>query len=113
MVNFTSLFTAAAAFACALAAPVEDDMRTQGKPIPGKYVVTLKGDLGAGAFDAHLKWVKGIHTSSAGDMNMKGVEKTYSGDYNFHGYAGSFDEATVAEIKKSSDVRKSGSCERY
>ncbi|KAJ6442771.1 alkaline proteinase precursor [Purpureocillium lavendulum] len=109
MVNFKSL-AVAAFFSQALAAPmipdssvveVEDFELLQS--IEGKYIVTLKPGSEVQDLDAHISWVNGVQKRGVGEQ-YKGVEKTYTGQYDFNAYTGHFDEATVAEIRNSPNV---------
>ncbi|KAL9110941.1 MAG: hypothetical protein Q9227_004556 [Pyrenula ochraceoflavens] len=74
--------------------------------VPGKYIVLLKPDLSSAQVESH---VADIHSRSitrrdtAEDPAPAGVEYTY-GFRGFNAYAGSFDAATLEEIKASSDV---------
>lgn len=76
-------------------------------PIEGKYLIALKPGLKRRDLDTHLDWVDGVHKRGLSALQFNGVEKTYSGSYNFHGYAGHFDEATIAAIRKNPDVSSS------
>lgn len=71
--------------------------------VPNKYIVTLKENVAASKRDAHLSWVNNVHARSLGRRQLPGVEQTYSIN-TFQGYAGSFDEATIEEIKASPEV---------
>jgi oryzin len=66
------------------------------RPIPGKFIVTLKDNV---AIEAHTSWANDLLATSRSDG---GIEKTYDGI--FKGYAGKFDEATLEAIKASDDV---------
>lgn len=74
-----------------------------GQPIAGKYIVTLKSGLPANEMESHIGWV----SARLIGQNIAGVERVYNvqGQNGFRGYAGSFDEATVALIKQDSKVR--------
>lgn len=85
----------------ASAAPIESSTSAF---IPNKYIVTLKEDVVASKRDAHLSWVNDVHSRSLGRRQLPGVKKTYSIN-TFQGYAGSFDEATIEEIKASPEVQ--------
>lgn len=76
----------------------------QSPPIEGKYIIALKPGLKPRDLDTHLDWVDGVHKRGLSPEQFRGVEKTYSGSYNFHGYAGHFDEATIAAIRRNPDV---------
>lgn len=111
MVNFKNLAVAATTlFSYALAAPlVAENSQIQsdgqhGKVIEGKYIITLKSGLQTRDLDNHLEWVNGVHKRGLNAQQFKGVEVTYGGKYDFNGYAGHFDAATIAEIRKNPDV---------
>lgn len=114
MVNFKNLAVfATALFSCALGAPVAEEEPTfkisgsKGEVIKGKYIVTLKPDVKPQEFESHINWVTDVHKRSInkrGEKGLKGVERKYDGKYDFHGYAGSFDEETLEEIKNNPDV---------
>lgn len=74
-------------------------------PIPNKYIVTLKEDVAAADVQSHLNWVGEVHARSLGRRQLPGVEKTYNIS-TFQGYAGAFDDATIAEIEASPEVRR-------
>jgi hypothetical protein len=71
--------------------------------IEGSYIITLKSDLTARDLESHLGWVNDVHARSLGKRGHGGVSKTYS-VHTFHGYAGSFDDETIATIKASPQV---------
>lgn len=112
MVNFKNIATAATAlFSLGLGAPltereekVEILKAEEGKAVEGSYIVTLKPDVKADAFESHLEWVSDVHKRSLNKRESKGIERTYKGKYNFQGYAGTFDEETLLEIQKNPDV---------
>lgn len=108
MVNFKNLAVAATAlFSCALGAPVaeaDSQVARRGETIEGKYIVTLKPSVSAQGLDKHIQWIEGVHERSLDKRGAKGVERTYNGKYNFKGYAGSFDQKTIEEIKANPDV---------
>ncbi|POS74329.1 alkaline proteinase [Diaporthe helianthi] len=80
------------------AAPVTS--QPQARAIPSKYIVTLKETAD---FESHLVWAKGMHARSLGRRDLSGVEKTFKIS-DFNAYSGSFDDATIAEIKNSDAV---------
>ena len=89
-------------------APVNLESRAP-QAIPGKYIVVLKETLSSNKIAAHRQWASDIHARSlerrdpqAGEAPA-GIEKEYSIN-KFNGYAGSFDKATIEEIKASDDV---------
>lgn len=80
------------------AAPVANPV--QARAIPGKYIVTLKETADV---ESHLGWVKDVHARSLGRRELAGVEKTFNIS-DFNGYSGSFDDATIEEIKANDAV---------
>lgn len=80
------------------AAPVAS--QPQARAIPNKYIVTLKE---AADVESHLGWVKDVHARSLGRRDLSGVEKTFNIS-DFNGYSGSFDDATIEEIKANDAV---------
>ena len=78
--------------------------RHQGQVVPGHYIVTLKPEADAAAVESHLSWVSDVHKRSLGKRNTAGVEQTY-GINEWKGYAGEFDDETIAEIKSNPEVR--------
>lgn len=107
MVNFKSIaVTATALFSGVLAAPMVDEsgsFNTQSEgPISGSYIVTLKDGLDGAAAESHMRWVGEVHKRSINKRDAKGVEQTYTG--NFNGYAGSFDDETLEQIRSNPDV---------
>jgi len=71
--------------------------------VPNKYIVTLKPGVSPPDVGAHLKWVRGVHSRSLAKRDTAGVEKVYRID-DFNAYAGSFDTATIEEIRNSAEV---------
>lgn len=109
MVNLRSLaVTATALCSSALAAPFMADgsqpAATSDPSVAGKYIVMLKSGLQTRDLDAHVEWVNGVHKRSLGARQFKGIEHTYDGQYDFKGYAGQFDDETLAAIKNSPEV---------
>lgn len=92
-----SIFAAAAAVVSALPTAADNIL-------PGKYIIRLKPDVES-HLQAHTEWVSHIHSRNlarrGGDST--GIEKTYSFG-TFEGYAGSFDDETLEEIKANPDV---------
>lgn len=84
---------------------VETRQELEASIIPGKYIVTLNKDVALTKRDEHISWVNEIHSRSLGrrQLDGEGVNKTYS-IADFQGYAGTFDDATLAEIKANPDV---------
>lgn len=96
---FNSLLAACAA-SLALAAPAPI---ASSNVIPGSYIVTLKDAVKAPAVKAHLSWVSEVHSRSMRKRDTAGVDQEYTG--LFKGYAGSFDEDTLSQIRAHPDVR--------
>lgn len=86
----------------AAAAPTQFNSRAA-QAIPNKFIVTLKEDIASSEKESHLAWVSEVHARSLGRRDLAGVEKTYNIS-SFQGYAGTFDEATIEEIKASPEV---------
>jgi oryzin len=91
-----------------LGAPVQETRRTAEK-IPGKYIVTFKSGLEEAKIQEHTTWATSLHRrsmerrdASSGDLPA-GIERNYKIN-KFAGYAGSFDDATIEEIRKNEDV---------
>ncbi|KAM4058679.1 subtilase family protein [Hirsutella rhossiliensis] len=110
MVNLKHLAVVAAAlFSSVLAVPMVaakgQSVATsqQSTPIKGKYIIALKPGLKTRDLDTHLDWVDGVHKRGLSAQQFQGVEKTYSGSSNFRGYAGHFDDATIAAIRENPD----------
>lgn len=99
--NFAILVGALLPFAAAAPAPITP---RAAQAIPNKFIVTLKEDIASSEKESHLAWVGEVHARSLGRRDLAGVEKTYNIS-TFQGYAGTFDEATIEEIKASPEVR--------
>ncbi|GIK03186.1 basic amino-acid permease [Aspergillus viridinutans] len=89
-------------------APVQETRRS-GQKIPGKYIVTFKPGTDAATIESHTLWATDLHKrnlerrdATSGDTPV-GIEKNYK-IKDFAAYAGSFDDATIEEIRKSADV---------
>lgn len=77
--------------------------------IPGKYIVTFKQGLADAKIESHAAWATELHrrcldgrSTADGDLPV-GIERTYKIN-QFAGYAGSFDETTIEEIRRHADV---------
>ncbi|KAJ0334710.1 hypothetical protein COL5a_000773 [Colletotrichum fioriniae] len=80
----------------ALAAPAPASVIPDGI-IPGEYIVSLKPGLARSQIESHLSRAASVHNRRRRDAHTSGISKTFSiGAFN--AYAGSFDEATLAEI---------------
>ena len=100
MVGFKTLALHLAAVLPALAAPV-DKQATQ--VVPNSYIITLKQGASPASFQSHLSWVGDVHRRSVSKRDTTGVDKVFDLD-GFTAYSGSFDAATLQEIKKSDEV---------
>lgn len=68
------------------------------------YIITLKPGIAANESATHIAW--------AGDLQRRGLAKRQEADqdiktfdlFDFHGYAGVFDDETIAEIEGSEEV---------
>ncbi|KAH7361688.1 alkaline proteinase [Plectosphaerella cucumerina] len=104
MVNLKNLAALAGALLpFGLAAPLE--AREQLPDVENKYIITLKPGISSPEVETHLSWVADVHKRNIArrDVDLAGVEKTYD-IADFHGYAGTFDEATIEELKSNPDV---------
>lgn len=72
-----------------------------------RYIVVLKDHLSNKQAKEHTHWVRSVHAKnkkrSGNGANLAGVEKEYS-IHKFQGYAGSFDDSTLAEIESHPEV---------
>jgi hypothetical protein len=104
--RIAALAVAAAPF-LANAAPVAS--RAADDLIPGKYIIQLKPETDIASIAAHHNKVRSIHARNLarrddGDSSA-GLEREYQiGD--FKGYAGSFDDATIEELKALPEVSR-------
>lgn len=102
--RFVALAAAAAPFV-AQAAPLAS--RSTDEVIEGKYIIQLKPDADIATIAAHHNKVREIHARNLarrddGEVST-GVEREY--DFgSFKGYAGSFDAATIEELKALDEV---------
>ena len=104
MVNFKRITLALAGLVPFIAAaPVANEQSDNSVNVDNKYIVTLKSGVSARDIESHLSWVTDVHKRSLTRRDLAGIEKTYDiGD--FHGYAGSFDEETIEQIKNNPDA---------
>lgn len=89
-------------------APVQETRRSAEK-IPGKYIVTFKPGTDTAKIESHTSWATNLHKrnlerrdETSGEVPA-GIEKSYK-IKDFAAYAGSFDDVTIEEIRKSADV---------
>ncbi|KAK4185612.1 putative serine protease with a subtilisin domain [Podospora australis] len=109
MVNlhFTTLLVglSALSFSPSFALPViKRDEAATAVPIPGKYIVTLKPGVSPTHVKTHLNWVRDVHARSLSHRDTSGVDQVYKIGNDFNGYAGSFDDDTIQQIRGSNDV---------
>ncbi|KAF2762816.1 serine endopeptidase [Pseudovirgaria hyperparasitica] len=100
MPNLARLLVLLGAVLPAIAAPVVSSARRDASPT--KYIVTLKPNANVD-LETHLSWVDGIERRSLNARQTTGIENRYSIN-SFQAYAGEFDDATLAEIRKNPDV---------
>ena len=81
--------------------PVVD--RRGSQIVPNSYIVTLKSGIAVSDIDTHLTWVSDVHSRSLSRRDTTGVDKLYNIN-DFHGYSGSFDAATIQEIRSDDKV---------
>ncbi|KAF4592262.1 putative subtilisin-like protease [Ophiocordyceps camponoti-floridani] len=98
------LVAATTLWASTFAAPMAAVSGPAGSVIHGQYLIALKPGLQKRDLDSHLDWVEGVHKRGLSPHQFQGVERTYTGKTDFHGYAGHFDQGTIDEIRKSPDV---------
>lgn len=109
MVNFKNLAVAGAALlGFAQAAPYSSHV-TRSSVIKDGYIIKLKPGAEDFDFDTHVSWVEGVHKRnvakrSLSDRAYKGINRKFTGKNHWNGYAGEFDEATIAEIENNPDV---------
>ena len=77
--------------------------------IPSAWIVTLRPNMGMAS---HLEWVEGVHKREAAASTMAGITKTFDKD-EWRGYAGQFNDATIAAILASPDVGYSHSAKNF
>ncbi|KAI1070895.1 hypothetical protein LB507_011033 [Fusarium sp. FIESC RH6] len=91
----------AALLPAVLAAPTEK--RQELTAVPDKYIITLKPEAAEAKVEAHMAWVTDVHRRSLSKRDTSGVDKKFNIS-NWAAYSGEFDDATIAEIKKSPEV---------
>ncbi|KAL4945408.1 hypothetical protein BDV06DRAFT_209514 [Aspergillus oleicola] len=87
-------------------APIE--ARRTSEKVAGKYIVTFKAGLEAEQIDAHTTWASNVHKRNLerrglAERDYAGIEKNYKIN-KFAAYSGSFDDATIEEIRNNVDV---------
>ncbi|KAI9172215.1 subtilisin [Paramyrothecium foliicola] len=104
MFSFKQITVSAAFIAAVLAAPLIPRGAKAGDVVANSYIITLKSNLDSSNVESHLSWVNDVHKRSLGRRDLNGVEHTYEGLTSFKGYAGTFDAATIEEIRNSPEV---------
>ena len=97
------LSLAAASFASA--ADILSISNTQ-DVIPDSYIVVMKDEVSATAFEAHKNWLSETHRTNMTRRDM-GFDGRVKHSYNFgrmKGYSGKFDQAAVDEIANDPNV---------
>lgn len=78
--------------------------------VPNHYIVVFKSETEDEKVDAHCTWAHELHTSRVSAFSTEesgkyaGVKHKYNKIAGFRGYAGSFDDATKAEIEAAEEV---------
>jgi len=102
MVGIKNIALFAGAILPAFGAPAGEKVAPQAaQVVPNSYIVTLKEGV---APQGHVSWVNSVHKRSEGRKDTKGVHKVFD-IQDFKGYSGTFDQATLEQIKKNPDVR--------
>jgi oryzin len=104
---FTRVFVLAAAAAPFLANAAPVASRANDDIIPGKYLIQLKPETDIASIAAHHNKVRSIHARNLarrddGETSAGKEREFLIGD--FKGYAGSFDENTIEELKALPEV---------
>ncbi|OAK96594.1 subtilisin-like protein [Phaeosphaeriaceae sp. SRC1lsM3a] len=104
---FTCLAALAAVAAPFLVGAAPVSPRAANEVIPGKYIIQLKPDTDVASIAAHHSKVRSIYARNLArrseDDSSVGVEHEFQiGD--FKAYAGSFDDATIEELKALPEV---------
>ncbi|KAF9887767.1 Basic amino-acid permease [Aspergillus nanangensis] len=76
--------------------------------IPGRYIITFKADVDQATIDHHTTWATSLHQRSLvgrdeDDDLPIGIERNYQIN-KWAGYAGSFDDVTIDQIRNSDEV---------
>lgn len=103
MINITRLTLALGALLPAIFAAPTEIQRFKREVIPGRYIITLKGDATVSDVSSHLNWVSDVHRRNLGKRDTAGVEQTYNIS-TWNAYAGEFDEDTIQQIRENPEV---------
>ncbi|KAH7303518.1 peptidase S8/S53 domain-containing protein [Stachybotrys elegans] len=105
MLPIASLFLATATLAFTVSGAPVQSFGQSGDVIEGSYIITLKQDLSDVDVDQAAFWADEIHKRSVNRRDgLNGVELVYNG--TFKGFAGTFDDATIEEIRANPDVEE-------
>ncbi|KAL4913648.1 peptidase S8/S53 domain-containing protein [Aspergillus aurantiobrunneus] len=103
-----TLFLLGALLPAVFGAPILEARRPVEK-IPGKYIVTFKSGLPTEQIDAHTTWASNVHKRNLERRDLaerdgfSGIENKFKIN-KFAAYVGSFDDATIEEIRNNEDV---------
>jgi oryzin len=102
MLPVAGLLVAAATLA--FGAPVQS-IAQSGDVVEGSYIITLKPELSDIDVNHQAFWADEVHKRSVNKRDgLKGVELVYNG--TFKGYAGTFDDVTIEEIRANPNVEE-------
>ena len=109
MVNVKNVVLAGAALLGLAQAAPYSSLTPRSTVVKDGYIIKLEPGAEDFDFDTHVSWVEGVHKRNLAKRSLterayKGVERKFNGKNYWNGYAGQFDEATIAEIEKSPDV---------
>ncbi|KAL4867023.1 hypothetical protein BDV12DRAFT_128073 [Aspergillus spectabilis] len=85
------------------------EARRPAEKVPGKYIVTFKSGLEVDQIDAHTTWAANVHKRNLERRDLterdqfSGIEKNFKIN-KWAAYSGSFDDATIEEIRNNADV---------
>lgn len=106
MKHFQNIFSVTGTLLVSLvgAIPDPDTQATtaRARAITDSYIVVLKNDASPAVFDQHISWLKGAN-EQLGAPEFAGQKYKYNIG-SFKGYAGEFNDLTVARIKERPEV---------
>lgn len=68
------------------------------------YIVTLKPGVDVNVSASHIDWARDLHRRSLAKRQESEEDLKTFDLFDYQGYAGTFDEETLAEIQASDDV---------
>lgn len=122
MKGVSALFLAAAAAASPSIETIHDGAApilssTTAETIPGHYIIGFKKDVPESAVTDHHSWIQQIHGEGeeqrtelrrrgldVSDDIFSGIKHTYKVADGFLGYAGSFDDEVIEQVRRHPDV---------